>query len=133
MAERTSKRVPEKIQPMRPLTGLTGAAQEVFLDILRTAEALKMDVEELLKQSGLSSTQYNALRILRGAGSDGLTCQEIIDRMVTRDPDMTRLLDRLEDRGLVVRARSQEDRRVGRASLTEEGVRLVEQLDDPVT
>ena len=117
---------------MRPLSGVTEIAQEAFLDIMRTAEALKHDIEELLKRSGLSITQYNVLRILRGAGTDGLTCQEVIERMINRDPDVTRLLDRLEDRGLVTRERSREDRRVVRAYLTKEGVLLVEKLDDPV-
>jgi len=132
MAAKEAGQVPDEINPMPPLTGLTGLAQEVFLDIMRTAEVLRKDLEELLKQSGLSSTQYNVLRILRGAGTGGCTCQEIIDRMVNRDPDMTRLLDRLEDRGLVTRARSQADRRVVRSYLTEEGLGMVEALDNPV-
>lgn len=117
---------------MRPMSGKTGAAVEAFLEILRTAEALRYDVEELLKEHGLSSTQYNALRILRGAGTGGFICQEVTEQMINRDPDMTRLLDRLEKRGLVLRARSQTDRRVIRTYLTEEGLQLVELLDEPM-
>ena len=132
MAEKRSRQIAKEIKPMPPLTGITEIAQYTFLDIMRTAEALKHDIEEMLKQSGLSMTQYNVLRILRGAGTDGHTCQEIIERMINRDPDVTRLLDRLEDRGLVTRERSREDRRVVRAYLTEEGVLIVESLDGPV-
>jgi len=117
---------------MPPLTGLAATVQDVFLSLLRAAEALKQDLDELLKPAGLSPTQYNVLRVLRGAGREGLTCHEIIRRMVTRDPDMTRLLDRLESRGLVVRERSREDRRVVCTCLTEAGLRLVEELDEPV-
>src|SRR5260370_20326809 len=74
--------------------------QEAYLSLLRTADALQAQVETRLKEFGLTGTQYNALRILRGAGPDGLPRREIGDRMITRDPDITRLLNRLEERGL---------------------------------
>src|SRR2546426_9185122 len=93
----------------RPARGLEN---EVFLNLLRTADALLRDVEQILKAVELSQTQYNVLRILRGAGRQGLACQEIGERMLTRDPDITRLLDRLEARALVSRARGRADRRV---------------------
>ena len=80
----------------------------------------------------LSQPQYNVLRILRGAGPAGLPSGEVGDRMVARDPDVTRLLDRMEARGLVARARDQADRRVVVARLTEAGRRLVDALDAPV-
>jgi DNA-binding MarR family transcriptional regulator len=106
--------------------------QEVFLDLQRTADALMRDVELLLKPAGLSSTQYNVLRILRGAGQDGLPCGEVGQRMITHDPDMTRLLDRLEKRGLIARSRQKADRRVVRASITPAAMHLLAQLDEPV-
>jgi len=87
---------------------------------------------ELLKPAGLSATQYNVLRILRGAGRQGLACREVGDRMVTKDPDMTRLLDRLEARGLVARSRERQDRRVITTRITAAGLRLLKDLDRPV-
>lgn len=88
---------------------------------------------EWLKPHGLSPTQYNALRILRGAGVEGLPCTELAARMINRDPDITRLVDRLEKRGLVVRSRGVKDRRVVRASITPAGLELLQGLDRPVS
>ena len=105
--------------------------QEVFLNVMRTAEALSEGVAGVLKPFGLSATQYNVLRILRGS-PDGLTCREIGDRMLTRDPDITRLLDRLEKRGLISRARNGEDRRIVVTQITEAGLELLAGLDQPV-
>src|SRR5437660_11864543 len=85
---------------------------EAYLSLLRTADALQTQVEARLKEFGLTGTQYNAPRILRGAGPEALPCREIGERMLTRDPDSSRLLDRLEDRGFVPRTRSSHDRRV---------------------
>ena len=80
--------------------------------ILRTADVLETQIEAKLKEFGLTGTQYNALRILRGAGAEGLPCTEIGERMITHDPDITRLLDRLQKRGLAERTRGKHDRRV---------------------
>ena len=85
-----------------------------------------------LKPHGLSETQYNVLWILRGAGTEGLACQEIAARMLTHDPDITRLLDRLERRGLIGRARSAEDRRVVLSRITAEGLKMLSLLDPAV-
>src|ERR1039457_6405983 len=74
----------------------TSREQEAYLSLLRTADALQAQVEARLKEFGLTGTQYNALRILRGAGPEGLPCREIGERMITHDPDITRLLNRLE-------------------------------------
>jgi predicted transcriptional regulator len=82
--------------------------EEAFVNLLRTTDVLWQGVAETLKPYRLSPTQYNVLRILRGAEPTGLACREISERMITRDPDVTRLLDRLEDRGLVARTRSRE-------------------------
>ena len=109
---------------------------EVFLNVQRTAEYLTSGISEVLKPFKLSPTQYNVLCILRGAYRDsggGFACREIGDRMVTRDPDVTRLLDRLEARGLISRRRLEEDRRVIKTCITDEGLKLVNSLDAPVT
>jgi len=82
-----------------------------MLSIARTAAVLDHAAGEVLKQHGLTTTQYNALRILRGAGTEGLCRNEIRDRLISRVPDATRLLDRLEETGLVTRSREGEDRR----------------------
>src|SRR6202165_3546414 len=89
----------------------TSREAEAYLSLLRTADALQTQVEARLKELGLTGTQYNALRILRGAGREGLPCREIGERMITRDPDITRLLNRLEDRGFAQRPRARHDRR----------------------
>jgi DNA-binding MarR family transcriptional regulator len=105
---------------------------EVFVSLFRTADALARGAEAVLKPSGLSPTQYNVLRILRGAGTEGLACNEVGCRMISRDPDITRLLDRLESRGLILRARGEKDRRVVKTRITAEGLRLLSELDAPV-
>jgi DNA-binding MarR family transcriptional regulator len=107
--------------------------EELFLNILRTADQLMRGLAEVLKPADLSATQYNVLRILRGAVPDGLACGEISDRMVTRDPDITRLLDRMEKRKLVARTREKADRRVVTARITEPGLDLLKSLDETVT
>ncbi len=104
----------------------------VFVNLMRTADALARGTEDLLKRYNLSGTQYNVLRILRGAGENGLACREVGCRMISRDPDITRLLDRMESRGLIARAREIEDRRVVKTRITREGLRLLEELDKPV-
>ena len=104
----------------------------VFLSLLRTGDALLEGETALLRAPGLSFAQYNVLRILRGAGTDGLACGEIAGRMVNRDPDITRLLDRLESRGLVSRTRDADDRRVVLARIRAEGLAVLQQLDAPI-
>ena len=110
----------------------TALEARVFVSILRTADALARGAEALLKPFNLSGTQYNILRILRGAGETGLGCSEVGDRLISRDPDITRLLDRMESRGLIARAREARDRRVVKTRITPEGLRLLEQLDRPM-
>lgn len=106
--------------------------QQVFLDLLRVNGALVRDAEEILKPFDLSNSQFNVLRILRGAGAPGLACGEVGGRMITHDPDITRLLDRLETRGLIARERQQEDRRVVKTRITAEGLRILGELDAPL-
>lgn len=103
--------------------------EEVFLNVQRTAEALLWKAAELLKPYELTPTQYNVLRILRGAGGEGLICREIGERMVSRDPDVTKMLDRLEKRGLTLRERDHKDRRVIITRITDEGLKLLKELD----
>ena len=106
--------------------------EEVYLNILRTAELLSWRVIETLKRAELTPTQYNVLRILRGAGHVGVSCSEISERMVTKDSDITRLLDRLESRRLIAREREPKDRRRIIARITPGGLRLLSKLDEPV-
>jgi DNA-binding MarR family transcriptional regulator len=110
----------------------TSREQETYLSLLRTADALQTQVESRLKEFGLTGTQYNALRILRGAGPEGLPCREIGERMITRDPDITRLLNRLEDRGFVERRRAKNDRRVIYGKITAAGLKLLREMDGPI-
>ena len=110
----------------------TSREQEAYLSLLRTADALQAQVEAWLKEFGLTGTQYNALRILRGAGPEGLPCREIGERMIARDPDITRLLNRLEDRGFVERTRARHDRRVIYGKITAAGLKLLHDLDHPI-
>jgi DNA-binding MarR family transcriptional regulator len=102
-----------------------------FLELVRTTDMLSRSLIQVLKAEDLSSNQYNVLRILRGA-PDGLPCGEIGNRMITRDPDITRLLDRLEKRGLILRWRDTNDRRVVMARITPGGGELLARMDEPV-
>lgn len=106
--------------------------EEAYLSIQRTAEMLWWDVSETLKQAELTPTQYNVLRILRGAGRAGVSCSQISERLVTKDSDITRLLDRLEVRGLISREREVKDRRIIVTRITDEGLRLLARLDKPI-
>jgi DNA-binding MarR family transcriptional regulator len=130
-----------EIKKVRPFESVE---QEVFLNVLKTADVLMTEVTELLKPYGISPTQYNVLRILRGAGAGccdgghpdpgakGIACREIGDRMITRDPDMTRLLDRLEKAELITRERDKTDRRVIVSRVTDSGLELLKRLDEPM-
>ncbi len=115
---------------LRPKPG-SSPEEVAHLEMMRTMEALSHRFAQVLKAEDLSSTQYNVLRILRGA-SEGLPCGEIGNRMVTRDSDITRLLDRLEKRSLVSRCRETKDRRTVWTRITQEGLELLARLDEPV-
>ena len=109
-----------------------GSREEaLFLDLLRTCDLLSRRPAQLLKTEDLSATQYNVLRILRGS-PEGLPCGEIAARMITRDPDVTRLLDRMEKRGLISRSRDNKDRRTVIGRITPEGLKLLVRLDEPI-
>jgi len=119
----------DEIKQGKPFASLEA---EVMLNLMRTADALSRSGEKILKLAGLSPTQYNVLRILRGAGEGGLCCREVAERMITRDPDITRLVDRLERRGLLARSRESHDRRVITLRITEVGRKILKDLDGPM-
>ena len=123
------RRLKDEIRQGEPFSS---KAEEAFLNLQRTSAALGREFEGMLRPFGLTPTQYNVLRILRGAGSEGLHCRQLGERMITSDPDITRLLDRLEKRGLISRARDTGDRRVVLARIGERGLSLLARLDKPV-
>ncbi|MGA8200962.1 MAG: MarR family transcriptional regulator [Candidatus Sulfotelmatobacter sp.] len=121
----------DTIKPKKGKRNVGSSEEVVFLELLRTTDMLSRGLVQVLKVEDVSATQYNVLRILRGA-PQGLPCGEIASRMITRDPDVTRLLDRLEKRELISRCRETEDRRTVRARIAPEGLRLLARLDEPV-
>jgi DNA-binding MarR family transcriptional regulator len=125
--------VPGKLQQeIQQTKAIRLLEEEAALNIMRTADVLMLALSDVLKPHLLSSTQYNVLRILRGAGEAGASCKDIGARLVARDPDITRLMDRLEQRGLIMRDRAKEDRRVVTHRLTTAGLELVNELDRPI-
>lgn len=118
-----------EIKQKRPFASVH---EEVVLGLVRTADEVVARLTPVLRDANLSLSQYNILRVLRGAGDEGLPCGEIAERMVRRDPDLTRLLDRMEARGLVSRARGTADRRVVLSVITAEGRKLLLDLDEPI-
>lgn len=123
---------PELRSEIKQKLPFTSREQEAFLALLRTADSLQSRIDAKLKEFGLTATQYNALRILRGAGREGLPCSEIGERMITRDPDITRLLNRLEKGGLAMRTRDKRDRRVVYGKITAAGLKLLGEMDEPL-
>ncbi len=118
-----------EIKQTRPFKSLE---EEVLLSVERTAAVLWHGISETFKAYDITATQYNVLRILRGAGTAGLSRNDIRDRLVTQVPDVTRLLDRLEDARLVDRERATSDRRIVTTRITPRGLELLRQLDTPV-
>jgi DNA-binding MarR family transcriptional regulator len=106
--------------------------ERVFQSLMLAADHLLRGEIEVLRVADLTFPQYNVLRILRGARPKALSCGTISQRMLTRDSDLTRLLDRLEERGLVTRVRDARDRRMVTAAITEPGLQLLRRLDTPV-
>lgn len=124
-----SKTLRDEIKQTRPFSS---GEQEAYLSLGRTWAGLEHELAEALRPRGVTPTQYNVLRILRGAGEEGLCRSEIRERMITRVPDATRLLDRMEAAGLIERARDAEDRRYVTTRITAEGLRLVEAAEQSV-
>ena len=119
----------DEIKQVKPFESLES---EVILNLMRTTDALARGGEEILRLVGLSPNQYNVLRILRGAREQGLCCREVADRMITRDPDITRLVDRLERRGFLTRSRESKDRRIITVRITLDGLKTLKELDRPM-
>lgn len=119
----------EEIQQTRPFSS---PEAEAYLNLVRTASVLTDAVSTLLKQEGISHPQYNGLRILRGAGPEGLPCREVGARLVARVPDVSRLLDRLHKAGWIERDRDDGDRRVVRVTLSDAGRELLSRIDEPL-
>lgn len=125
----TTRALDQEIRQAKPFVSLE---EEAFLGLQRTASLLMQALGRELRRHELTPPLYNVLRILRGAEPESLTCGEIGERLVSPGPDVTRLLDRLEQRDLVARFRDAEDRRIVRARITEKGVALLDELDQPV-
>jgi DNA-binding MarR family transcriptional regulator len=121
--------VSSKDKPHRPQASVE---ERIFIALLKVADALGQEAEQLTRTAELTGTQYNVLRILRGAEPEGLPCRGIGDRMITHDPDITRLLDRMEKRGLITRERQKDDRRVVKTRITPHGLALLKPLDQPM-
>lgn len=122
-------RLRDEIKQTKPFESLE---QEAQLSIQRTAAVLDHAFADALKPHGITPTQYNVLRILRGAGAAGLCRNEVRDRLVAQVPDVTRLLDRMEEGGLVERERDTGDRRLVNTRITRAGLALLERLEDPI-
>jgi DNA-binding MarR family transcriptional regulator len=108
------------------------AQVQALIALVEAAGQLERDVVDLLKTADLTTAQFNVLRILRGAGPQGATCGQVGDQLIRHDPDVTRLLDRLDRRGLIERARDAGDRRIVRTRITSAGLALIARLDAPV-
>ena len=122
-------RLQDEIKQTKPFASLE---QEAMLSIERTAALLGHQFEQALKPFGVTPTQYNVLRILRGAGERGLCRSEVRERLIAQVPDVTRLLDRLEETKLIERSRDSVDRRLVNTRITSEGIDLLRRLDQPV-
>jgi DNA-binding MarR family transcriptional regulator len=116
----------EELKQNKPFNSIE---QEALLSVVRTSAALMDKFELFLRPYAITSTQYNVLRILRGAEPEGLCRNELRDRMLTRMPDVTRLLDRMEEAGLVERTRDNEDRRMVTSRITKKALQLLATLD----
>jgi DNA-binding MarR family transcriptional regulator len=124
-----SGRIQAELKQTKPFGSLE---EEAYLNVMRTSNMLNQGIADLLRGHDLTQAQYNVLRILRGAGESGLNASEIAGRMISRDPDVTRLVDRLEKRGLVDRWRCSEDRRVVWTRISPTGLDLINPIDAPL-
>jgi DNA-binding MarR family transcriptional regulator len=127
---RKTKSLRDEIRQSKPFDS---AAQEAILALYRTSDMLRRRFSQLVEPHGISLQQYNVLRILRGAGKTGTPTLDIANRMIEMTPGVTRLLDKLETKHLVRRQRCPEDRRQVLCWITESGLRLLAELDKPLT
>lgn len=128
-SEKRPTPIQEEIRQTRPFQS---RSQEAAVAVLRTADMVRRHFQEAVEPHGLTLQQYNVLRVLRGARGDALPTLDIADRLIERAPGITRLLDRLEQKELVRRVRSEEDRRLVLCSITDAGLNLLAELDDVV-
>ncbi len=126
MTRKSLSAVGEEIYQTKPFPTIE---EELLVSLLRTTDVLNARFEQMIRPFYISMTQYNVLRILRGAGPDGRTCGEIGERMIAREPDVTRLLERMEKSGLIKRTRDTADRRVVVTRITSAGLKLLEEID----
>ncbi len=122
-------RIQQEIKQKRPFGS---KAQEATIGLMRTADLVRRAVGDIVEPCGITPQQYNVLRILRGAGENGLPTLEIAERMIEETPGITRLIDRLETKRLVSRKRCKEDRRRVWCRITPEGLALLDKLDGPI-
>ncbi|MGZ3330907.1 MAG: MarR family winged helix-turn-helix transcriptional regulator [Gemmatimonadaceae bacterium] len=116
----------------KPPQSFRSREQQATLGLLRTADAVKRSLAQVIEPYGITPQQYNVLRILRGAGEEGLPTLSIGERMIEQTPGVTRLVDRLERKGLVERTPCAKDRRRVFCRMTSKGLELLKELDDPV-
>jgi len=120
------------VPDQKPTESFRSREQRATVGLLRTADAIKRSLAQVIEPHGITPQQYNVLRILRGAGPDGLPTLTIGERMIEQTPGVTRLVDRLERKGLVARTPCPKDRRRVFCRITPKGLDLLEKLDEPV-
>lgn len=123
------KSLQEELKQSKPFASVE---VEAYVSLMRTYAILSQPVNDLFKSFGITQTLYNLMRIIRGGAEDGVPCSIIADRLVTRVPDVTRLVDRAVESGLVVRNRPETDRRVVLLTLTQKGVELLNEIQGPL-
>jgi DNA-binding MarR family transcriptional regulator len=126
MTRKCTSAVGEEIHQTRPFATIE---EELLVSLLRTTDVLHERFEQIIRPFNISMTQYNVLRILRGAEPGGRTCGEIGERMIAREPDVTRLLERMDKAGLIKRTRDSADRRVVVTRITNAGLKLLDEMD----
>src|SRR5438552_15279247 len=124
--------MPTIIEELKQRKPFPSKAQEAAVTLLRTAEIVNRHLDSVIAHSGITGQQYNVLRILRGAGAEGLPTLEIASRMIEQAPGITRLLDRLEAKEMVRRERCAHDRRQVLVWITDRGRKLLATLDEPI-
>lgn len=132
MSKGTMAHPPSILEELKQSKPFHSRSQEAYLALLRTADDSRRFIAHVLEPAGVTLQQYNVLRILRGAGPDGLPTLAVGERMIERTPGVTRLIDRMVGKGWVTRARCTEDRRRVWCRITQAGLRLLEDLDAPV-
>jgi DNA-binding MarR family transcriptional regulator len=126
MTRKSISAVGEEIRQSKPFATME---EELLVSLLRTTDVLHQRFEQIIRPFNISMTQYNVLRILRGAEPSGRTCGEIGERMIAREPDVTRLLERMEKTGLIKRTRASADRRVVVSRITAAGLKLLDKME----